>query len=44
MVFKLTKTAKQKWRKLKGHARLAQVIEGVRFKDGLQQHARRIAA
>jgi transposase-like protein len=44
MVFKLTKTAEQKWRKLKGHARLAQVIEGVRFKDGLQEHAQRIAA
>src|SRR5882724_505186 len=44
MVFKLTKTAEQKWRKLKGHARLGQVIEGVRFKDGLQQQAQRIAA
>ena len=44
MVFKLTKTAEQKWRKLKGHARLGQVIEGVRFKDGLQQEAQRIAA
>jgi putative transposase len=45
MVFKLTKTAEQKWRKLKGHAGLGQVIEGVRFKDGLQQEgAQRIAA
>ncbi len=44
MVFKLTKTAEQKWRKLKGHARLGQVIEGVKFKDGLQQEAQRIAA
>ena len=45
MVFKLTKSAEQKWRKLKGHARLAQVVHGVRFKDGLQEEeAQRIAA
>jgi putative transposase len=44
MVFKLTKTAEQKWQKLRGHARLGQVIEGVKFKDGLQQEAQRIAA
>lgn len=44
MVFKLTKTAEQNWRTLKGHALLAQVIRGVKFKDGLQQEAQRIAA
>jgi putative transposase len=44
MVFKLTKTAEQKWRTLKGHALLAQVIEGVQFKDGLQEGTQRIAA
>ena len=45
MVFKLTKCAEQKWRKLKGHARLAQVVQGVRFKDGLQEEeTQRIAA
>lgn len=45
MVFKLTKSAEQKWRKLKGHARLAQVVHGVRFKDGLQEEeTQRIAA
>lgn len=44
MVFKLTKTAEQKWHKLRGHARLGQVIEGVKFKDGLPQEAQRIAA
>lgn len=44
MVFKLTKSAEQRWRKLKGAARLAQVIQGVRFKDGLQEEAQRIAA
>lgn len=45
MVFKLTKSAEQKWRKLKGHTRLAQVVQGVRFKDGLQEEeTQRIAA
>jgi putative transposase len=50
MVFKLTKVAEQNWRTLKGHARLGQVIDGVRFKDGVEQHtvareeAQRIAA
>ncbi|HJS23033.1 MAG TPA: IS256 family transposase [Pyrinomonadaceae bacterium] len=44
MVFKLTKSAEQRWRKLKGAARLAQVIDGVHFKDGLQEEAQRIAA
>ena len=44
MVFKLTKSAEQRWRKLKRAARLAQVIDGVRFKDGLQEEAQRIAA
>ncbi len=44
MVFKLLKTAEQKWRALKGHARLAQVVKGVRFKDGLQEEAHKVAA
>jgi transposase-like protein len=44
MVFKLTKSAEQRWRKLKGAARLVQVIDGVPFKDGLQEEAQRIAA
>lgn len=44
MVFKLTKSAEQGWRKLKGATLLGQVIKGVRFKDGLQEEAQRIAA
>ena len=44
MVFKLAKSAEQRWRKLKGAVRLAQVVQGVRFKDGLQEEAKRIAA
>ncbi|HKO41648.1 MAG TPA: hypothetical protein VJU84_00035 [Pyrinomonadaceae bacterium] len=44
MVFKLAKSAEQRWSKLKGAAHLTQVIKGVRFKVGLQQEAQRIAA
>jgi hypothetical protein len=45
MVFKLTKTAEQKWRKLKGHERLDQVVRGVKFKDGLhEEEAHKVAA
>lgn len=34
MVFQLTQSAEKKWRKLDGHQLLADVIQGVRFKDG----------
>jgi transposase-like protein len=34
MVFKLTQSAERSWRRLDGSERLAQVIEGVRFRDG----------
>ena len=34
MVFKLAKSAERHWRQLDGSNRLAQVIEGVRFRDG----------
>ena len=44
MAFKLTKTAEQKWRTLKGHALLPAVVQGVKFKDGLQEGESRIAA
>ena len=44
MVFKLTKTAEQNWRLLKGHPLLAQVVQGVKFKDGLQEDAHKVAA
>jgi len=39
MVFKLTKIAEQKWHKLKGRKRLAQVVQDVKFKDRLQEEA-----
>jgi transposase-like protein len=44
MVFKLTKVAEQKWHKLKGNELLVQVIQGVRFKDGLQVTTHKVAA
>jgi hypothetical protein len=44
VVFKLTKTAEQNWRLLKGHTLLAQVVQGVTFKDGLQADAHKVAA
>jgi putative transposase len=44
MVFKLTKTAEQKWRTLKGYQLLAQVVKGLKFKDGLQEEAHQVAA
>ena len=34
MVFKLAKSAERHWRRLNGSDRLAQVIHGVRFRDG----------
>jgi hypothetical protein len=43
-VFKLTKTAEHDWRLLKGHTLLAQVVAGVKFEDGLQVDAQKIAA
>jgi len=37
MVFKLKLSAKQKWRRLDGSNYLAEVIQGVTFKDGIKQ-------
>lgn len=34
MAWKLMETARNTWRRLKGYKRLADVIEGVKFKDG----------
>ena len=37
MVFKLTQSAENRWRKLRGFALLADVIDGVQFVDGIKQ-------
>ncbi len=34
MVFKLCQSAAKKWRRLDGAQRLAEIIEGVKFRDG----------
>ena len=39
VVFKLAKSAERHWRRLDGTERLAQVIQGVRFRDGEPVHA-----
>jgi putative transposase len=44
MVFMLVKSAERRWRKLNGILRLAQVIEGVVFKDGVREDVEKIAA
>jgi putative transposase len=36
MIFKLGQCAEQNWRKLRGFDYLAQVITGVKFKDGIE--------
>ena len=44
MVFMLVKSAERGWRKLKGAERLAEVISGVQFKDGMREDIEKISA
>jgi transposase-like protein len=44
MVFMLAKSAERGWRKLKGAERLAEVIAGVQFKNGVPEDSKKIAA
>ncbi len=44
MVFMLVKSAERHWRKLNGIPRLAEVIQGISFKDGVREDAEKIAA
>src|SRR5260221_10739075 len=37
MVFKLIQSAQKRWLKLRGHYRVAEIIRGVIFKDGIAQ-------
>ena len=34
MVFKLARSAERHWRRLNGSDRLAEIVRGVRFRDG----------
>jgi putative transposase len=36
MIFKMGQCAEGSWRKLRGFRHLAKVIEGVKFKDGIE--------
>ena len=36
MVFKLSQSAEKRWRKLRGFKKLADVVQGIRFKDGIR--------
>ena len=44
MVFMLVKSAERRWLKLRGAARLAEVIQGVTFKDGIREDQEKAAA
>ena len=44
MVFKLVEHAQRRWRKLDGHNRIVQLMEGKRFKDGMLEDTNRSAA
>jgi transposase-like protein len=37
MVFKLMLSARKKWRRLDGSNHLAEVIQGIKFEDGIKQ-------
>ena len=46
MIFKLAQSAERRWRRLKGHKLLGEVITGIQFKDGVRctEHSDRSAA
>jgi hypothetical protein len=39
MVFKLAQCAERHWRRLNGKEQIAEVIEGIKFVDGLKEIA-----
>src|SRR5437660_4759640 len=36
MIFKLAQAAEKSWRRLKGHAQLAKLIQGTKFSNGVE--------
>jgi len=44
MVFKLTESAEQRWLKLRAVERIAEVVRGVQFKNGVPGELKKIAA
>ena len=39
MIYKLGMCAEKRWRRIRGFAHLAKVIQGVKFKDGIEVSA-----
>ena len=44
MVFKLTMSAEQRWLKLRGAERITEIVQGVKFKNGVREQSQKIAA
>lgn len=44
MVFKLTMSAEQRWLKLRGAERITEIVQGVKFKNGVREQSQQIAA
>ena len=44
MVFKLTMSAEQRWLKLRGTERITEIVQGVKFKNGVREQSQQIAA
>ena len=44
MVFKLTLSAEQRWLKLRGAELITEVIQGIKFKNGVREQPKKIAA
>ena len=44
MVFKLTMSAEQRWLKLRGAERITEIVQGVKFKNGVREQSQNIAA
>lgn len=40
LVFKQCQAAEKRWLKLRGYKMLTDVIEGIKFKDGIREQAR----
>ena len=43
MVFKLTMSAEQRWLKLRGAERNTEVVQGVKFKNGVREQPNQMA-
>ena len=40
MIYKLGMSAEQRWRRIRGAKHLAKVIDGVKFKDGIEVNSK----